>query len=143
MRILIYNCCGILFFIFLLLTADGVSAQNRLAKNIRQYKAPDSQAKIAEPGVNSLSSPVVVPLPDKPSSGNSVTVIGLGTSANGLGWGAEGSNGIHSQIQPSILPVSIPLLIIILQMGSLSARPIMPIRSTWIMMQQPELTTTS
>ena len=81
--------------VLLFLTADGISAQNRLAKNLRQYKTPGLKSLIKEPVANSLSSFVVAPLSVKPTSGNSVTVIGLGTSANGLGWGYAGGQRTH------------------------------------------------
>lgn len=81
--------------VLIFLTADGISAQNRLAENLRQYKAPGLRSLVKEPVSNSLSSLVVEPLPVKPSNGNSVTVIGLGTSANGLGWGYAGGQRTH------------------------------------------------
>jgi len=85
----------VLIFIIFFMTADGISAQNRLAENLHQYKAPGLRSLVKEPVSNSLSSLVVAPLPVKPSSGNSVTVIGLGTSANGLGWGYAGGQRTH------------------------------------------------
>ncbi|MCX6287896.1 MAG: T9SS type A sorting domain-containing protein [Bacteroidetes bacterium] len=86
---------AILFLFIFLLTADGIFAQNRIRKNIRQYGPPDAWTIISEPAVNSQFSTVVAPLPNKLSANNTVTVIPLGTSANGLGWGYAGGQRTH------------------------------------------------
>ncbi len=95
MKIGVYCALRAIFIVLLFLTADGISAQNRIGKSLHQYKAPGLKSEIKETVANSITSAVVTPLPSKPFSGNSVTVIGLGTSANGLGWGYAGGQRTH------------------------------------------------
>jgi len=89
-----YLLVPVLPVFLLFLTADVIFAQNRILKNFRQYKAPVRGTVINEPVVH-FASPVVEPLPGKPISSNAVTVIPLGTSANGLGWGYSGGQRTH------------------------------------------------
>ena len=81
----------IIFFLF----ADSIFAQYKPLKKYRSYKAPDVTARLTCPVVNVQASPVVSPKPANPNSASTLTVIPLGTSANGLGWGYAGGQRTH------------------------------------------------
>ena len=85
------------FFLFIVffLFADGIFAQYRPLKKYRSYKAPGVNTMVTGPAVNVQTSAVVSPKPAIANSSNSLTVIPLGTSANGLGWGYAGGQRTH------------------------------------------------
>ena len=97
---------AIIIQVFVIITS-GLAGQNRIGKNIPQYKVPDSKTIISEPSTNFRVSTVVVPLPNKPSSENTVTVIPLGTSANGIGWGYAGGQRTHLWADDSLKTITL------------------------------------
>ena len=86
---------SILLLFFLILTADVIFAQNRVSVMLKHYKAPGRVSVINEAAVDFRPSETVRPLPAKPESENAVSIIPLGASANGLGWGYAGGQRTH------------------------------------------------
>ncbi len=58
-------------------------------------KAVNKSSLTIEPVPSLQASPVISPLPNHTKSTNIVTVLSLGTSANGLGWGYAGGQRKH------------------------------------------------
>lgn len=80
---------------FVLVLGLAVIAQNHVRSGLRQYKNLDMKTMSADPVKNVQSSPVVNPVHNSTKSANVVTVLTLGTSANGLGWGYNGDKKTH------------------------------------------------
>jgi len=66
-------------------------SQSQVKSNYTSYKASNGNAIAADPVPSTQVSPVVQPTFCKTKSANTVSVLTLGTSVNGLGWG-YGSN---------------------------------------------------
>jgi hypothetical protein len=108
---------AIIIQVFVIITS-GLAGQNRFGNNIPQYKAPDSKTIISEPSTNFRVSTLVAPLPNKPASANTVTVIPLGTSANGIGWGYAGGQRTHLWADDSLKTIAL-----VHRMGPASSPP--------------------
>jgi hypothetical protein len=80
---------------FVLALGLTMVAQNHLRSGLRQCKNIDMKTMSADPVNNVQASPVVTPVPNSIKSTNVVTVLTLGTSANGLGWGYNGDKKTH------------------------------------------------
>ena len=80
--------------IILGLPVSGFSQKSHPPKR-HSCGVPARPSVITESFSDHLASPVVVPLPIKPSVPGSVSVLSLGTSANGLGWGYAGGQRTH------------------------------------------------
>ena len=102
-----FRCRETIFILVFITITCGLMGQNKIRRNVRQYKAPDFKTIISEPATNFRVSAVVAPLPNKPASENTVTVIPLGTSANGLGWGYSGGQRTHLWADDSLKTIAL------------------------------------
>jgi len=78
-----------------LLLGLAVVSQAQLRGKYTTYKAPDKNYVAIDPVPTTQGSSVITPLPNQTKSANVVTVLTLGTSANGLGWGYGGGQRDH------------------------------------------------
>jgi hypothetical protein len=85
----------LLLGLVLVLGLAVVAQVHHLRSDLRQYKNIDVKTMSADPVNNVQASPVVTPLPNTNKSADVVTVLTLGTSANGLGWGYNGDKKTH------------------------------------------------
>ena len=79
---------------FALILGLAVVSQAQLRGKYQTLKAFDKTHVSVDP-VSTSGSTVVTPLPNQTKSANVVTVLTLGTSANGLGWGYGGGQRDH------------------------------------------------
>jgi len=82
---------------FALILGLAVVTQGQLVKKVSftSTKAPSKHAVAIDPVPNTQGSTVIAPVPNKTKSANVVSVLSLGTSANGLGWGYAGGQRKH------------------------------------------------
>ena len=73
----------------------AVISQAQFRGNVTSYKAFDKKAISVDPVTSTQGSSVITPLPNQTKSANVVTILTLGTSANGLGWGYGGGQRDH------------------------------------------------
>jgi len=86
----------ILLLGFALILGLAVVSQGQLVKGkFSTIKPIDKNAVAIDPVPSLQASSVITPLPTQTKSANVVTVLTLGTSANGLGWGYGGGQRRH------------------------------------------------
>jgi len=98
----------ILLFGIALILGLAVIAQGHLVKGkFTTIKVSDKNAISIDPVPNMQASAVVTPLPNQTKSAGIVSVLTLGTSTNGLGWGYGGGQRRHLWADNDLKAVSL------------------------------------